>query len=84
VEAFRLELGLPFSLGTVKLKYDIVAPYLSNCWYKHLCNFFSKQPLEIIEDYPEMPTLRVNDSYLMQAFLDAGFRKNDPSLLNIM
>jgi len=49
-EAFRLELGLPFTLGTVK--YDLVAPYLSDCWYKHLFKFVSKQPLEIIEDYP--------------------------------
>ena len=67
MEAFRLELGLPFSLGTVK--YDIVAPYLSDCWYKHFCKFLSKQPLKIIEDYPEVPTLREQDSYILQAFM---------------
>ena len=38
-EAFWLELGLPFTLRTVT--YDIVAPYLSDCWYKHLCKFVS-------------------------------------------
>ena len=81
-EAFRLELGLPFTLGTVK--YDNVAPYLSDCWYKCLFKFVSKQPLEVIEDYPEVPTLRVGDSYIMQAFIDAEFRNKDLHLLNIM
>ena len=77
-----LKSGLPFTLGTVK--YDLVAPYLSDCWYKHLFKFVSKQPLEIVEDYPEVPTLRDRDSYIMQAFIDAGFRNKDLYLLNIM
>ena len=68
-EAFQLKLGLPFALGTVK--YDLNASYLSDCWYKHLFKFVSKQPLKTIEDYPEVLTLQVADSYIMQAFIGA-------------
>ena len=81
-EAFRLELGLPFSLGSTN--YKICSAYTTDCWYKHLWEFVERNPIDIIEDFPDMPLLRDGDSYLMQAFIDAGFRGKELKRLNIM
>ena len=32
-EALRLEIGLPFDLGTTD--YSIYSAYTTDCWYKH-------------------------------------------------
>ena len=46
--------------------------------------FVSDQPIEIVEDYPEIPLLRKHDKFLMQLFLDAkdDIPKSDLLLLN--
>ena len=33
-EAFRLEIGVPFTMGTVDFK--IGSEYTTDCWYKHM------------------------------------------------
>ena len=40
--------------------------------------------VELIEDTPLMPSLRINDSYIMKEFLDAGVKDNELKILNYM
>ena len=40
--------------------------------------------IELIEDTPLMPSLRINDWYIMKEFLDAGVKDNDLKILNYM
>ena len=38
--------------------------------------------LDLCEDYPDLQPLRVNDVFLMQAFVDSRFRGADLKILN--
>ena len=40
-----LELGIPFSLGTVN--WDIIGDYVTPSWFGHLAKFVSAQELDI-------------------------------------
>jgi hypothetical protein len=68
-EGLRLELGIPKTPGTINWK--IVKAYTTPAWYVGIIDFISDQPIEIIEDYPQLPLLRQDDQYLMQGFKDA-------------
>ena len=58
-EAFRMELGVPFILGsTSSFPYGY---YIPDCWYITLWNFIEAHPVEIVEDYPSLPTLHEGD-----------------------
>ena len=63
-EAFRVELGVPFTLGTTSSFRYIY--YVPDCWYKMLWKFIEAHPVEIVEDYPFLPTLRECDKFLMK------------------
>ena len=56
----------------------------SPCWYKSLRRFMSKAiyKLDLCEDYLDLQTLRVNDMFLTQSFVDSGFRGADLKSLN--
>ena len=81
-EQARLEIGIPFTVGSVA--YNYIKDYMTHCWYGHMFKFISDQPIEIVEDYPEIPLLRKHDKFLMQLFLDAkdNIPKSDLLLLN--
>ena len=81
-EGLRLEIGIPMTPGTVNWK--IVKAYTTPTWYGGLLDFITTHPIEIIEDYPQLPLLRQNDQYLMQGFIDSGYRKSDLKMLNYM
>ena len=81
-EAFRLEIGVPFTLGTVN--FTIGSEYTTDCWYKHMWKFADAQPIEIIEDFPDVPLLREGDSYLMTAMITAGYHGIQLKRLNTM
>jgi hypothetical protein len=81
-EGLRLELGIPMTPGTIKWK--IVKAYTTPAWYGGILDFISDHPIEIIEDYPQLPLLCQDDQYLMQGFIDAGYRKLDLKILNFM
>ena len=81
-EAFRLEIGVPFTMGTVDFK--IGSKYKTDCWYKHMWKFVDAHPIEIIEDFPDVPLLRKGDLYLMTAFITAGYRDIQLKRLNTM
>ena len=79
-EAFRVELGVPFTLGSVpSYRYG---KYIPNCWYKSLWEFAQSQPIEIIEDFPTIPTLRKKDQFLMECFMTSGYSGADLKKLN--
>ena len=55
-------------------------------WYKNLWKFMSTPifDLEITEDYQNMPILREKDVYLMESFVEAGYRNSDLKSLNFV
>jgi hypothetical protein len=57
--------------GTINWK--VVKEYLTPAWYGGLLDFITKHPIEIIEDYPQLPLLRQKDQYIMQGFINAGY-----------
>ena len=78
-----LELGLPFKLGDIP--YSPYSNYITpSCWYSHLWKFFSAHPLEAHEDYPELQPLRMGEQFLIQLFVEAGYRGENLRQLNIM
>ena len=83
-ETFRVEIGIPFSLTSTPYDDITFASYCPPCWYKSLWRFMSKAiyKLDLCEDYPDLQPLRVNDVFLMQSFVDSGFRGADLKSLN--
>ena len=61
-EAFRVKIGIPFSLTNMKYDRRTFAYYVPNFWYKTLWKFTSLPEfdlcLEIVEDFEESPLLR--------------------------
>ena len=83
-ENFRVEIGIPFSLTSTPYDGKTFATYLPPCRYKSLWRFMSKPiyRFDICEDYPDLQPLRVNDVFLMESFVDSGFRGADLKSLN--
>ena len=55
-------------------------------WYKSLWKFMSDPlyKLDITEDYDDLLLLRNKDVYIMQAFVDKGFKNADLKALNFV
>ena len=66
------------------IDFKIGSEYTTDCWYKHMWKFVDAHPIEIIEDFHGVPLLREGDSYLMTAFITAGYRVIQLKRLNIM
>ena len=64
-EAFRVEIGIPFSLTSTPYDANTFAYYCPPCWYKSLWKFASNvlYKLDISEDYPDLVLLQVNDVF---------------------
>ena len=77
-----LELGIPLDLGSTP--YKPFASYATDCWYKILWKFAAEHLIQIHEDYPNVSLLREGDQFLMQAFVNNGFRGQDLSWFNTM
>jgi len=82
VEAFRLEIGIPFTMDTTNFK--TCSAYTTEYWYRHLWKFVANNTIEIIEDFPDVPLLCGGGSYLMMAFIAAGYRGIQLKRLNNM
>ena len=78
-EAFRVEMGIPFSITGTEYDDKTFAYYMPDGWYKSLWKFTSKTcyKMDITEDYEDLPLLRSKDVYLMQAFVDHGYKEKD-------
>ena len=65
------------------MKYDnkIFTYYVTDCWHKNLWKFMLLLEfnfyLDIIEAFKDPPLLWQHDVYLMLAFEENGFRKED-------
>jgi hypothetical protein len=81
-EGLRLELGIPMTPATIDWK--VVKEYLTPAWYGGLPDFITKHPIEIIEDFPQLTLLCQKDQYIMQGFINAGYRKQDLKICNFM
>ena len=80
-EQFRLELGFPFDITTGD--YSLCSAYTTPTWYRSLWKFVSSHPsLVIHEDFVDPPTLRHQDTYLMNCFIQYGFKGRELRLLN--
>ena len=87
-EAFRVEIGIPFSLTNTKYDRRRFAYYVPNCWYKTLWKFMSLPEfdscLEIVEDFEDPPLLRQRDVYLMSVFETNGYKREELKSLNVV
>ena len=85
-EFFRVEMRMLFSLTSTKYDDKIYASYMPSGWYKNLWRFMSTSifALEITEDYKDLPVLRERDVYLMEVFINGGFRNTDLKSLNFV
>ena len=83
-ETFRVEISIPFLLTSTPYDEKTFAYYCPRCWYKSLWRFMSQAiyGLDICEDYPNLQPLCLNDVFLMQSFVDSGFRGADLKSLN--
>jgi hypothetical protein len=81
-EGLQLELGIPMTPATINWK--VVKECSTPAWYGGLLDFDTKHPIEIIEDYPQLPLLQQKDQYIMQGFIKAGYQKQDLKILNFM
>ena len=66
-EAFRVEMGIPFSITGTKYDAKTFAYYMPEGWYKSLWKFTSKDcyNMDITEDFEDLPLLRARDMYIM-------------------
>ena len=83
-EAFRVEIGIPFSLNDTPYDAQRYGFYTPDCWYKSLWKFVSNSEfnIEICEDYPNIKILRKNNKYLMEEFVRNGFTGRNLTNLN--
>ena len=61
-----------------------VIAYTSKSWYRHVARSTCHLPISIAEDFPDVPLLRQNDSYIMAAFIKAGYKNKDLYQPNII
>ena len=85
-EFFRVELGVSFSLTSTPYNKITFASYMPQGWYKSLWKFMSNPlyNLDITEDYDDLPLLRNKDVYIMQAFVNKGYKNADLKALNFV
>ena len=69
-------MGISFPLTNTKYDEKTFAAYMPSGWYKNLWRFMSTPifDLEVTENYKDMPILCKIDAYLMEVFVDGGFR----------
>jgi hypothetical protein len=66
------------------INWKVVKECSTPAWYGGLLDFITKHPIKIIEEYPQLPLLRQKDQYIMQGFINVGYRKQDLKILNFM
>ena len=81
-ESFRLELGFSFVMGKTDLSK--AQTYITPSWYLHVAISTFSLPFIVTEDFPDVPFLRKHDSYIMEAFIAAGYRKKELQQLNLI
>ena len=87
IEGYKLELG--FSTTPANTPWEEVKEYSTNCWYKHLVEWIQdtnkyRQLIEVVDNVPCLLKLRLNDTFLMQAFIEAKIDSTELELINII
>ena len=87
-EAFRVKIGIPFSLTNTKYSRKTFVYYVPDCWYKNLWKFMSLPEfnlcLELVKDFKDLPPLRQCKAYLMSVFETNGYKGEDSKLLDFV
>jgi hypothetical protein len=60
------------------IEWKIVKAYTTPAWCGGILDFISYHPIEIIEDYPQLPLLHQDDQYIMQGFINARYHIHSP------
>ena len=83
-EFFQVEMGIPFFLTNTKYDEKSYGYYMPSGWYKNLWKFMSTPifDLDVTEDYLDIPIICEKDAYLIEAFVNGGFRNADLKALN--
>ena len=78
-EVFRVDIGFPFYIARTEYKEKTFIYYLQDGWYKSLWKFNSKAcyKLDITKDYEDLPLILSKEVYLMQAFVNNGYKGED-------
>jgi hypothetical protein len=79
-EQLRLEIGLPDSFTSAPL--DLVSPYMTRGWLKDLLLFLHQFHIKLEDPLPKLRKLRANDRFLMEIFLEQGYRGSELETLN--
>ena len=61
----------------------------TNTWHAHLVHTVYEhnkagRKIEVIEDTTRLFLVRINDDFLMQAFIESNYKTSDPKMINIM
>ena len=91
LEAYILDLGLPGTplfLGSTlsasnnpsntQQLLSLSSAYVTPCWWSHLSQFLLEYDISLqTPDILQLPSLRCNSSFLMDRFIQSGYRGND-------
>jgi hypothetical protein len=80
METLKLELGLPAKIFDQDFK--TVGRLATDCWVKHLWGRLSPLPIALNEQTTDLQLQRVNDRFLMEAFVHAGYTNKKLERLN--
>ena len=67
LEQLRLEIGIGGPLGDLPM--DVIAPYLTECWWKDLLLYLFTHDIQLHTDKAELPLNTRYDRYLMDIFI---------------
>ena len=78
-QGLQVELGLPGQL--LQQDFDSLQHLATPSWMKSLWGYCFTKGVQVRAPTPDIPLLRVNDQYLMQAFIEAGYTGTELTLL---
>jgi hypothetical protein len=79
-ETLKLELGMPGKIFDQNFK--TIGRLATNCWVKHLWGRLSPLPIELKEQTADLQLQQVNDLFLMEGFVHAGYKNKKLERLN--
>ena len=80
IEAAKLEAGMPGTL--FQLDYELVQPLITECWVKSVWHEVTQLDITIIERTPPLQLKREGDIFLIDAFIQQGFKNRRLERLN--
>ena len=81
MEDFRLDSGLPGSM--TDWDYDLVGGSTTDCWLETVWKYCSEREISLHDNLPKLELMRVDDKFLMEAFIQAGCTASKLWILNL-